>query len=153
MRASQPNELPDRQESGNQNIPGICGIAAGLQYVQERGVPAIYQHEMSCLQYLYRHLVQLPFLEMYTPYPRLGQTAPVLSVNVKGKASEEVAEWLDQNGVAVRAGLHCAPWAHRRFGTLEQGTIRLVPSVFSTIEEAEKIAKVFSQITEKSLHR
>lgn len=153
MMPTQPKELPDRLESGTQNIPGICGVAAGLRFVQERGVSTIYRHEISCLQHLYHRLMLLPFLDIYTPYPRLGETAPVLSVNVKGKASEEVAEWLDKNGVAVRAGLHCAPWAHRRFGTLEQGTIRLVPSAFSTVEEAEKIAKVFSQFAEKSLHR
>ena len=59
---------------------------------------------------------------------------------------------LDEDGIAVRAGLHCAPAAHRHFGTLEQGTVRLAPSVFNTEQEADYICKVFLKIAEKTLH-
>ena len=76
----------------------------------------------------------------------------MLSLNVGALPSEQVAAWLDEERIAVRAGWHCAPAAHRHFGTLEQGTVRLAPSAFSDENEAENICKVFLKIAQKSLH-
>jgi selenocysteine lyase/cysteine desulfurase len=151
LQADQPSDLPDRLESGTPNVAGLCGIRAGLDFVREKGADRIYRHELACLQYVYERLSGHPAIRFYTPYPQMGKSAPVLSLNVADIPSEEVAAMLDTCGIAVRAGLHCAPWAHRRFGTLQQGTVRLAPSVFSTIAEAEEITKVFLQIAEKSL--
>ena len=153
LHAEQPVDLPDRLESGTPNVCGICGIHAGLNYVRELGTERIYRHELACLQYVYERLNGHPAVRVYTPYPMYGKTAPVMSVNVADIPSEEVAAVLDAYGIAVRAGLHCAPWAHRRFGTLGQGTVRLAPSAHSTLAEAEEIVKVFLGIAEKSLRR
>ena len=150
--ADQPIDLPDRLESGTPNTPGICGLRAGLRFVNQQGREAVYTHEMACLQRVYERLVGCSKIRFYTPFPKRNQSAPVLSLNVDGILSERVAEWLDSRGVATRAGLHCAPWAHRRFGTLAEGTVRLAPSAFSTMEQAEKISKLFLEIAEKSLH-
>lgn len=153
LQSTQPDELPERLESGTLNTPGICGIHAGIRFVQEKGREQIYQHEIQCLRAVYHRLAGCPAVEIYTACPQIGTTAPVLSINIRHRLSEDVAEELNRNGIAVRSGLHCAPWAHRRFNTIEQGTIRLAPSAFSGIREAEIIAKVFLQIAEKSLHR
>jgi len=131
---------------------GICGIRAGLRFVREKGRERIYAHEIALLQRVYDRLASHPGIRVYTPRPAVGRTAPVLSLNVVGLPSEQTAALLNEQGIAVRAGLHCAPLAHTRFGTLPQGTVRLAPSAFSTAEEAEKIGKVFSQIAKKSLH-
>lgn len=152
MLAEQPSELPDRLESGTPNTPGICGLREGIRFVKQQGMETIHRHEIACLQRVYERLVGCSRMRFYTPYPTVEKSAPVLSLNVEGIPSEEVASRLDEYGVAVRAGLHCAPWAHRRFATLPTGTVRLAPSAFSSIEEAEKISKVFLQIAEKSLH-
>ena len=146
LSSQQPNELPDRLESGTVNTMGIMGVLAGIQYVQRMGREHIYAHEIHCLQYLYERLAHIKDIRIYTPFPEMGKTAPVLSLNVEGRSSEDVAAYLNDHGVAVRAGLHCAPWAHRRFGTIEQGTVRLAPSAYSTEEEAKQIVKVFSEI-------
>ena len=70
---------------------------------------------------------------LYTQRPNIDYYVPVLSFNVKGKNSEEVAEVLSSKyNIAVRAGLHCAPLAHKSIGTLDIGTVRIVPSVFTT---------------------
>lgn len=148
----QPEELPDRLESGTPNTSGICGIGAGIDFVCSKGSASIYNHEIRCLQHVYDRLVQCEKMRVYTPRPQAGETVPVLSVNVEDIPSEQLAELLDEKGIAVRAGLHCAPAAHRHFGTLEQGTVRLAPSAFSTEEEASYICKVFSEIAKKSLH-
>ena len=150
---TQPHELPDRLESGTPNTSGICGIGEGVRFLQENGRETLYRHEIACLQHVYERLSQNSIIRFYTPYPKSGSTAPVLSLNVGKIPSEQTAAELDGYGIAVRAGLHCAPWAHRRFGTIEQGTVRLSPSAFSTLEEADYIAKVFLKIAEKTLHR
>ena len=151
LHTEQPSDLPDRLESGTPNTAGICGIRAGVDFVREKGIETIYGHEIACLQHIYERLSSHAAVRLYTPYPQRGKTAPTLSLNIGDLHSETVAEMLNGYGIAVRAGLHCAPWAHRRFGTLEQGTVRLAPSAFSTIGEAEEIAKVFLRIAEKSL--
>ena len=148
----QPEELPDRLESGTPNTAGICGIRAGVEFVQNKGILTIYEHEMCCLQHVYDHLVSYSSIRFYTPRPMIGQSAPVMSLNVVEIPAEQTAALLDEKGIAVRAGLHCAPCAHHHFGTMEQGTVRLAPSVFSTEEEAAYICKVFLEIAKKSLH-
>ena len=147
----QPEELPDRLESGTPNTCGICGLRAGVAFVESRGRERIYHHEMALLQFVYDCLTEHPSVRFYTPRPSLYLSAPVLSLNVGALPSEQVAEMLNEHHIAVRAGLHCAPCAHRRFGTLEQGTVRLAPSAFSTRDEAEYICKVFLKIGEKAL--
>jgi selenocysteine lyase/cysteine desulfurase len=148
----QPQELPDRLESGTPNTAGICGLRAGLRFVEERGRERIYEHEIRLLQQVYDRLSICKGVQLYTDHPRLGHTAPVLSVNVEGIPAEQTAALLNDHHIAVRAGLHCAPLAHRRFGTLPGGTVRLAPSTFSTAEEVEKICKLFSQFAQKRLH-
>lgn len=148
----QPNELPERLESGTPNVSGICGLRAGVEFVKDTGRAQIYRHEIELLQYVCDRLKTCPAVKFYTPRPMIGRAAPVLSVNIGDMPSEEVAATLNEHKIAVRAGLHCAPAAHRRFGTLQQGTVRLAPSVFSHRGEAEYICKVFLQIAEKTLH-
>ena len=152
LSLQQPEELPDRLESGTPNVSGICGIRVGIDFVRNRGQAAVYDHEIRCLQTVYDRLAENPAVRLYTPRPRMGETAPVLSLNVDGYTSEQTAALLDGEGIAVRAGLHCAPSAHRHFGTVEQGTVRLAPSVFSTAEEAAYIAGIFCKIAQKRLH-
>ncbi len=147
----QPRELPDRLESGTPNVPGICGLRAGLQFVREIGREHLYAHELRLTKRLYDGLVALPGVRLYTPRPQPG-SAPVLSVNVQGLSSEALAVLLGQQGIAVRAGLHCAPLAHRHFDTFPDGTARFVPSAFSDSQEVDKICKFFAQITQKTLH-
>ena len=150
--ADQPADLPERLESGTPNTPGICGLRAGLSFVEERGRQRIYAHELRLLQLVYDGLQGCPGICLYTPRPAVGRTAPVLALNVEGLPSETVAHLLDEQEVAVRAGLHCAPQAHRRFGTLEGGAVRLAPSAFTTMEEAERVTEKILQIAEKRLH-
>lgn len=152
LHPEQPEELPDRLEAGTVNTPGICGLLAGLQFVRQKGRDRIYAHELGLLTALYDRLRNIPGVRLYTPRPVAGRTAPVLSVTVDGMPGEQAAARLSEAGVAVRAGLQCAPMAHRHFGTLPDGTVRLAPSAFSTQRELETICKLFYQITQKSLH-
>lgn len=152
LSLQQPTDLPDRLESGTPNTAGICGMRAGVEFVRNMGRERVYQHEIRCLQCIYDHLCNCAAIRFYTPRPRIGKTVPVMSVNIADLPSERAAELLDEQGIAVRSGLHCAPMAHRHFDTVHQGTVRLAPSAFSTLTEAENISEVFLKIAEKSLH-
>ena len=101
---------------------------------------------------MYDRLQGNPRIRLYTPRPEMGKNAPVLSLTVEGVPSEQVGEQLAMANIAVRAGLHCAPLAHTRFGTLPDGTVRLAPSAFSTAKEVEQICKFFIHFTQKTLH-
>ncbi len=114
----QPEDYPERLESGTVNLPGIVGLKAGVDFVQKKGVERIHQYEMQLLQTTYRGLKQTRGVTLYTPYPEMERFVPVLCFNVAGLHSAQTAELLNKAGYALRAGLHCAPAAHRRLGTL-----------------------------------
>lgn len=129
----QPEELPDRFESGTPNLPGIAGLNAGIKFVLSRGEDAIFREETRKARLLYDGLKRNKNITLYTERPDPAAQVPVISFNVRGHDSEETAAVLnDKFGIAVRSGLHCAPLAHRHFGTEDTGTVRAVISVFTT---------------------
>jgi selenocysteine lyase/cysteine desulfurase len=98
---------------------------AGLRFVRRRGREAIYAHELGLVQRLYDRLAGHPGVRFFTPRPRAGSSVPLLSLQVAGQPSEHTAALLSERGIAVRAGLHCAPYAHESAGTLQTGTVRV----------------------------
>lgn len=129
---NQPSALPDRLESGTPNLAGIAGLNEGILFVKRRGEERILNKEIALAQRLYDGLSKIDGVELYTSRPDVKTHVPVLSFNIKGHDSEEVAAVLnDRFNIAVRAGLHCAPLAHRSFGTEQRGTVRAVVSVFT----------------------
>jgi selenocysteine lyase/cysteine desulfurase len=146
----QPSGMPERMESGTQNMPGIAGLRAGIGFVRRTGREAILQHEIGLLRRLYRRLSRMDGIVLYTPEPDPRYSAPVLSFNVSGLPSEETGRLLGLAGFAVRAGLHCAPEAHRFMGTLETGAVRVCPSVFSTAREMDLLAASLENLLKKT---
>lgn len=130
----QPEEPPERYESGTQNIPGIAGLCAGIRMVRKTGIQRIYRHEMSLVSYINRAFSNMPQIETYTGSHEAPYYVPVLSFNVKGMNSQKVGDYLARQNIAVRCGLHCAPAAHDKMGTTE-GTVRVVPSIFTNQNE------------------
>ena len=133
----QPDFLPERLESGTVNVPGILGAAAGIDFVKKIGQENIHRREMNLTRRAYRALEKIPRVILYTPIPDIQGWTPVLSFNIDGLPSFETAAQLGRQGIAVRAGLHCAPGAHRKLGTLETGTVRICPSVFTNENEID----------------
>ncbi len=146
LSPTQPQEHPDKFESGTLNFPGIAGMYEGLRFVKSKGISRIFEHELRLLSILYQRLSKNPKIVLYTPFPKPESFVPVLSFNVKDKHSEQVSEYLQKNGIAVRAGLHCAPSAHEAFGTIDSGTVRISPSAFTRERDIERTAYVLSKI-------
>ena len=138
--ARMPDFLPDRAEAGTHNVPGICGLAAGLEFVRKRGVDAIFRHECALRKALCRALADSD-VECFTGAAQSG----VLSVRKRGEDSEQTAQRLAGAGICVRAGLHCAPLAHESAGTLETGTVRLSISAFNTAREILQAAAILKK--------
>lgn len=142
----QPDTLPERIESGTVNVPGIIGAAAGMEFVSSRGINNIHRREMQHIRRIYSALSSMPGVILYTPMPQPSGWAPVLSFNIRGIPSFETAEKLNRRGIASRAGLHCAPGAHRQLGTLEYGTVRICPSIFTNDNETEYFISCVKQL-------
>ncbi len=126
-----PDFLPDRLEAGTHNVCGIAGLLEGLRFVRDRGEENILRHEQRLTGCLADGLSRIRGTEVFWGN---GQTG-VLSFRVTDTDCEGLGERLARHGIAVRAGLHCAPTAHRSAGTLETGTVRVSVSAFSQEEE------------------
>lgn len=132
----QPITPPDKFESGTPNLGGIVGLSKGIDFINSVTTEKILSHELSLMTYLYDKLSRNPKIILYAPRPDNGNCGSVLSFNVKGEDSETVAAYLNSKyGIAVRAGLHCAPMAHKHFGTDSVGAVRISPSYFTDMRE------------------
>ena len=119
LEQEMPRELPERLEAGTMNVPGIAGLAAGLRYVTCRGVENIFRDEHRQAVDCARGLRAMG-MEVFS-----GEHQAATVSFVPGMDCEEAALLLAKQGVAVRAGLHCAPLAHQSAGTVETGTVRV----------------------------
>ena len=146
----QPAFLPERLESGTVNVPGVAGIIGGLEFVKTKGTESIYQNELRLIQRLYKKLEDNEDVILYTPYPASGMYVPLLIFNVENMTSYEAASILAENKIAVRGGLHCAPFAHRQIGTMEGGAVRVAVAYFNDSSEIDYFAKtVKTKLTNK----
>ena len=137
----QPQNLPERLESGTLSPALAMGVAAGIDFVAARGTETIYAHETDLCERLYNGLAEVPGMERIAPSFKRGNYAPVVSFNVPGHTSEETAAYLNEKGIAVRGGLHCAPAAHRALGTIDRGAVRASVSVFTAPAEISALLR------------
>jgi selenocysteine lyase/cysteine desulfurase len=119
MEQTMPDFLPDRAEAGTLNVPGIGGLTAALEYLRRTGLATIARREQAQMRRCVRGLQKLGF-QPFTGADQLG----IVSF-LPGIDCEEAAQRLAKRGIAVRAGLHCAPLAHESAGTLSTGTLRV----------------------------
>lgn len=145
LRQEMPDFLPDRLEAGTHNVPGIAGLLAGVRFVRERGMEDILRRERRLALMLAESLRGMKGVQIYA-LPGLRSQAGVLSIVTRGLDAERSGALLAENGIAVRAGLHCAPLAHRTAGTLGSGTVRLSFSDFNTPEEVLACRNIFQKI-------
>lgn len=140
----QPDERPERYESGTLNLPGIAGLGAGCAFVAKR-VSAIMSHERELTGALYEGLSAIRGAEIYSPREEAAR-AGIVSFNLPGMTSSDVADRLGRMGIAVRGGLHCAPGAHRFLGTLRRGAVRASVGYANTFEEVDAFLNAVNAI-------
>ena len=141
-----PDELPIRLEAGTQNAAGLAGLLAGVRFVLEQSVERIRAHEMALAGRLIEHLKTMPGVSVLGP-ENLAQRTAVVAITVDGYVPDQLSAVLDKVfGVAARAGLHCAPQAHRVAGTLENGALRFSPGYFTTAEEIDYAVEALQNV-------
>ncbi len=145
LQQAMPDFLPDRLEAGTHNMPGIAGLLAGVRYVRQRSGEAICGHERRLALLAAEGLREIPGVRVFS-LSGLRDQAGVLSFLPEGRDAEALGDALGEQGIAVRAGFHCAPLAHRSAGTLDTGTVRLSFSDFNTQEEVYRFLTVLRRL-------
>ena len=139
-----PETLPDQHEAGTHNVPGIAGLAAGLEFVTPRRA-RIESLEQDRLRQLIAGLRRIDDLELFYD-PEARSQCGVLSLRSRSMDCETLSSKLADRGVAVRGGLHCSPLAHESGGTIETGTVRLSLSPFLAPREIDGAIAVIRDI-------
>lgn len=143
----QPREMPDALESGTQNLVGIAALCEGTKFIQEH-LEEIREYEKyltDALREMLRSIKGLRILETENK-PYLGVT----SFTLGSLSSGEIADYLDENGICVRGGLHCAPSVHSAFGTLSTGAVRASVGLFNTMDEVKALASAVERLAKQS---
>ena len=148
LKQSMPQFLPDRLEAGTHNIAGVAGLLEGLRFLRRRDIRWIAGHESRLIQRMGNGLSRLPGVDVFQASMPKAQSG-VLSFRIKGRDCEDVGEALGDRGFALRAGLHCAPEAHRTAGTLETGTVRASVSAFNTEMEIDRFLRAIGDMVRR----
>ena len=128
--------LPNKFEAGTQNIEGVIGLAAAIDYIESIGYDKIQEIEMQVIDYAREELSKLDFLELYIT-PNKENHSSVISFNIKGVHPHDVASILDREGVCVRSGNHCAQPLLRSLGI--DSTCRASFYLYNTKEDVDKL--------------
>lgn len=149
----QPTAMPEKYESGNLNVPGLAGMAAGIDFVEARSTPVIRKHELAIIERFIEGLNGVNGIKLYGP-PAMTDRVGVVSLRVDGYDPQEVAAVLDASyGVQVRPGLHCAPLIHKAIGSFGGGgTVRFSFSPFTTIDEIDTAVTGIREIASAAPH-
>jgi cysteine desulfurase / selenocysteine lyase len=143
---TQPRELPYFLEGGTPNVLGVAGLAAGIKFVQEYGLDKIHSHEATLCQRLWEKLEEIGSYEVFG---HLDASRRVGTVSFRSSAlpAAEIGGILDQAfQIAIRPGLHCAPYIHRAMSTFPDGTVRVSPGLFNTEQDIDQLTAALAEI-------
>lgn len=148
----QPSELPHRLEGGTPNVFGIAGLREGVKLLLDRGVESILAHERALIAEFYRAIKAPELFNWYgadrAVAERRGEgRIGLVGINFSEFEPAELAAILDERyDIAVRAGLHCAPYAHKHLGSFPQGVVRFSVGILSTADDVRQAAAALNEI-------
>lgn len=146
-----PDFLPDRLEAGTHNICGVAGLIEGMRFVRQKGIIRISDHEKALNRRMMNGLEKIPGVIVFRG-PEDCQSG-LCSFCVEGRDSETIGETLAKHGIAVRAGLHCSPLAHRSAGTESSGTVRVSFSAFNHPDEVDRTLTILRRVLKNNEKR
>jgi cysteine desulfurase/selenocysteine lyase len=138
---------PARFEAGTANIAGAAGLGAALDYISGVGLDKIFIYEHELTEYAEEKLASVPGLSLIGT---ADQKTAILSFIMKGISNAEVGKALNEGGIAVRAGHHCAQPIVRRFGL--EGTVRPSIAFYNTKDEIDEMVRILLRLQKNSLH-
>ena len=141
-----PNEIPVKYEAGSHNISAVSGLNASLRWIHSIGIEKIYDKEQQLTQRLIDIIEKHRNISIIKPHHYIG----VVSCVFDGYSSDNIGNVLNENDIAVRTGLHCAPYAHKFLGTFPAGTVRFSLSYFNSDDDFYKLEQALNYIEENS---
>ena len=138
-------KLPNKFEAGTQNVEGVVGLGAAIDYIEKIGYNKIQEIEAELLEYAREELQKLDFVKLYMT-PNKENHSSVISFNVKGVHPHDVASILDANGVCVRSGNHCAQPLMRYLGI--DSTCRASFYIYNTKEDVDRLVDALKKTYE-----
>jgi len=129
-------EVPAKFEAGTQNVGGAAGLVAAIDYLEKITFPRIEAIEQDLLDYALPQLREMPFIELYGCESSQDNKTGIIAFNVKDVHPHDVASILDNDGVAIRAGHHCAQPLHRYLG--QNATCRASFYLYNTREDVDR---------------
>lgn len=151
-RPVQPESLPDRFEAGSHNAPGLAGLRAAVDWINQREVAQLREHELTVSRQMMERLNAIAGLRWFGPR-RAEERVGVFSVRIHGIEPADLSALLETRyGILTRSGLHCAPLAHRAIGTLASGgTTRLSIGAFTTQDDVEAATQALAELARGAL--
>ena len=137
-------DLPTKFEAGTPLIAEAIGFAEAIRYIDELGLEEIHQHEYELVNYAYNEMSKIEGLEIYGPSPE--KRAGLITFNVEGVHPHDLATALDSEGVAVRAGHHCAQPLMKWLN--QSSTARASFYVYNTTEDVDKLIQALYRTKE-----
>ena len=134
--------LPNKFEAGTQNVEGVIGLGAAIDYIENIGYDKIQEIENEVVNYAIEELKKLDYIELYLT-PNLSNHSSVISFNIKGVHPHDVASILDSEGVCVRSGNHCAQPLLRYMGI--DSTCRASFYFYNTKEDVGELVKALNK--------
>ncbi|HOV27833.1 MAG TPA: aminotransferase class V-fold PLP-dependent enzyme [Pseudobacteroides sp.] len=145
----QPEMLPDNMESGTLNTPGIIGLGAGIDYIENVGIENIKIKKHKLVKTLHEGIEEISKIRIYSKN-EINSNSGIVALNFKDIDSTEVSYVLDRvYNIATRAGLHCSLLAHQTLGTVKSGIVRFSPGPFNTLDEIELTLNALREISSK----
>ena len=138
------NSAPEKFEAGTPDIAGVVGLGAAIDYMFSVGIPALAAYEHTLLEYATAAMASIPGIR---PIGTAHHKASVLGFVIPGIENAKIANHLDQQGIAVRAGHHCAMPALRHFGV--ESTVRPSLAFYNTYAEVDALVKAVHQIARR----
>ncbi len=141
-----PSYAPDRYEAGTPNVPGLAGLAAAAQYLSEIGVSSVRTHERSLSAMMLEGFARAPKVRVLGPADP-ERRCGLVSITMEGVSPDLLAHVLQEKfGICTRAGLHCAPAAHRHAGTWPDGAVRFGFGYSTTLQEVEATVSAVTEL-------
>ncbi|GMU23541.1 MAG: cysteine desulfurase [Phycisphaerae bacterium] len=143
---TQPHVYPYWLEGGTPNTPGIAGLGAAVDYVLAQDPARTLGHERAMAGRIIDALAGDDRFRLLGPSDDTLRTG-VVSLNAEGLLPVELGTALDESfRIAVRPGLHCAPYIHRELGTFPDGAVRIAPGPFTSSDEIEKLIEALGRL-------
>ncbi|SFU62535.1 cysteine desulfurase family protein [Clostridium sp. DSM 8431] len=142
---NQPDFLPDKFESGTANMPGIVGLTKGIEFINEIGLDAIREKSSFLRNKFIDGILNIGDFIVYGP-TNSSEATSCISINHKSLDPSEISFLLNDEGIKTRAGLHCAPLAHKTIGSFPAGTVRFSLSYFNSIEDIDYALKTLNNL-------